>query len=190
MIGFVICLPSGPPLNNPFAITNEQDGYSGWRCTSHNLLSDPFRRQMTVIVEDTLVIKATSNPLLPFSFCMQINLHLQGRELKPTYLPSFLCPLILSIVEGSLVPRPHTPSPKELFRGLGMRLGGRGTCKVYHNMANDIFHWCFCRRSISKAAQQAKQLWKYLVHQDEVRETFIHYIFTNKVQVVAQRKET
>ena len=36
-------------------------------------------------------------------------------------------------------------------------------------------------RAHSKVAKEAKQLWEYLVHQEDIRETFIHYIFTNKV---------
>ena len=36
-------------------------------------------------------------------------------------------------------------------------------------------------RSHSKMAKEAKQLWEYLVHQEDIRESFIHYIFTNKV---------
>ena len=36
-------------------------------------------------------------------------------------------------------------------------------------------------RSHSNLAKDAKQLWEYLVHQEEVRETFIHYIFNTKV---------
>ena len=36
-------------------------------------------------------------------------------------------------------------------------------------------------RSHSKTAKEAKQLWEYLVHQEDIRESFIHYIFTNKV---------
>jgi len=36
-------------------------------------------------------------------------------------------------------------------------------------------------RSHSSLAKDAKQLWEYLVHQEEVRETFIHYIFNTKV---------
>lgn len=36
-------------------------------------------------------------------------------------------------------------------------------------------------RSKDKVSRNAKKLWQYLVHEDESRETIIHYIFVNKV---------
>ncbi len=40
----------------------------------------------------------------------------------------------------------------------------------------------------SKQARQAKHLWQYLVHRDEVLETFIHHLFKSKPQVYVSMK--
>lgn len=36
-------------------------------------------------------------------------------------------------------------------------------------------------RGKDRGSRSVKKLWQYLVHQDEVRETIIYYIFVNKV---------
>lgn len=38
-------------------------------------------------------------------------------------------------------------------------------------------------REKDRASRSARKLWQHLVHQDEARETIIHYIFSNKVDV-------
>ena len=44
-----------------------------------------------------------------------------------------------------------------------------------------IYNFCLSLRSFSDTAEVARKLWEYLIKQEDVREMFIHNLFSDKV---------
>ena len=44
-----------------------------------------------------------------------------------------------------------------------------------------IYSFCLSLRSFSDTAEVARKLWEYLIKQEDVREMFIHNLFSDKV---------
>ena len=48
-----------------------------------------------------------------------------------------------------------------------------------------IYNFCLSLRSFSDTAEVARKLWEYLIKQEDVREMFIHNLFSDKVCICA-----
>lgn len=74
-------------------------------------------------------------------------------------------------------------APEELFSAeeddSGGMFVGVGPAVMRHKFILEPDNSPF--QSRSRKGKQAHRLWEFLVHQDDCRETFLHYIFTNRV---------